>query len=648
MGDRVAIETVLTRLSPEQQAVVQHRGGPQLVVAGPGSGKSGSLIARVAWLVHEGMPPGKILVSTFTNRATNEFRSRLRRLLGEQAGRVWLGTLHGTGARLLRAHGPAIGIAPTFSIYGPREGYRLIRQAMKENEIPVELLPVDAAYDAILRHKENLRDPAAAEHLAERENDLLEAEIAGVYRRYQRLLKEHGALDFGDLVGEAVRLLQVQPSLVEQLGFAEVIVDEAHDTDPAQFEMVCQLLGQEQPLTLAYDSDQLLYSWRSASPQLVLGFRDRFPRARERRLGKNYRCTGHIVQAAAALIQNNRQRIDHRLWTENPVGPPLTQLFALDEIEEAVKVVEEAERVKAALSLAYREIAFLYRTNSQSQLLEEQCLCRHVPYQVTGKRFFDRVEIRDLLLWLKVIDCPDDPFALEELLNRPKRRVSQDSMKHLYGERRKRGMSLWALLQVGPPLEGKELDSAGKLLQQIRTYQEITEVSLPELVERLQWETGLRSFHQGRDTAGKEATGRTAAGNLDRLQALVTDHFPGAADKMLPAFLEYAALMTGEEEPEDAVQLMTLHAAKGLEFQVVFLTGCEEKLLPNWRAVEAGDHSAEMEEERRLAYVGMTRARQLLYLTHAGARSISGGRAVRSRPSRFLREVPPQLTTRRK
>lgn len=642
-------ESVLEKLSDAQKQVVFHGNGPLRVVAGAGAGKTRSLTFRAAHLVNQGVAPERILISTFTNRAANEFRHRLQKILGPSVERLNMGTLHSTGARILRQFGSEAGFNPEFRIFDTRDCYRTLYQAAKDLDIGEAQLSVHSACEQITRFKEQLLLPAAVTERAEQSYNPCDRNIARMYHRYHELLLEAGAMDFSDLVGNTVRLLEAAPRVRERINFLHLLVDEFQDTDRAQFRMLELLLGPEQNLTVIGDHNQSVYSFRGADPRIMLDFVKHFPTATTVALGQNYRSTGAIVGAARSVIMRNTCHIEHDLWTENEIGYPIIVSQMGDEIEEAAQVASQIEKVRKELELEYNDIAVLYRTNIQSQALEHQFLQSRIPHQVVGSRFFERREIRDVVGYLRILKQPNDPLTIEEAINRPRRILSAKSWKAILELRRQQPGDLIGYLRnpEALPIPAKEKWALSRWVAMLAgLFQFGRESTLVELTQHILQATGIEAFHTSRDTDEKKAAGISAEDNLTQLVEILEKRFAGPTSEVLTEFLAYVDLMSDDSAdlPLNGVQLMTLHAAKGTEYPVVFMVGVEEKTLPFWRALQDYERPLEaLEEERRLMYVGMTRAKQVLYMFHVASRQTRSGQSIRCSPSRFIEEIPAEF-----
>lgn len=638
----------MTWLSPEQWAVCLHTNGPLLIVAGAGSGKTRALTHRAAYLVHRGVAPERILISTFTNRATREFKGRLYSLLGDSYCRLNIGTLHATGAKILRDYANVLGYSSRFPIYDTRDSYAVIRKVMKEQKIDKGYLTVGTIASAISRYKENLLTPNKAIDWAmngEEEEWLL----AHLYWHYQGILMAESAMDFGDLIMNTVNLLRYHPEVRAQIGMDYLLVDEFQDTDFAQFNMIQLLLDENKNLTAVGDIDQAIYSFRGADHQIMCDFKEHFPNAVIQPLGKNYRCSRNIVAAAASVIEQNKNRIVHELSTDNAPGEPIVYMPVADEYEEALQIVNRIRAAQHVLGVSLNEIAVLYRTNIQSQPIEEALLNARIPYHVIGLRFFERREVLDVMSYLRVIYNPDDSGAWRDLLTKPKGKISKTAMDAIEEYSSINGITLSEAIAnfEKVSITSKQKVALTTLLTRISEYREkLGKVTLPELTYSIMIWGEIKAYYQTLETEEQMRKGSSALDNLSHLVQM-TGVYPNPAAESLPEFLQYASLMTDvNDEQTEGVQLLTLHAAKGTEYTVVTLAGVEEDILPHWRAKnDPTDSEAAIEEERRLFYVGMTRAKELLYITSVRYRKVFGKSQVCC-PSRFLNDLPSNLMVR--
>ena len=618
---------------------MEHRGGPLLVVAGAGSGKTRVLTRRIAHLLASGdAAPWEILAITFTNKAADEMRRRVAELVGERAQRMWVSTFHSACLRMLRVHGMRIGYDNAFTVYDDTDSRRLVELVEDELDIDTKRLAPRAVAAVISQAKAELVGPARFAEEASWGADPYRRRIGEVYAGYQRRLKAANAMDFDDLLFQAVVLLQSCEDVLDayRKRFRHILVDEYQDTNHAQHELVL-LLGREHGnVTVVGDSDQSIYRWRGAEVANILEFEAAFGNATTVLLEQNYRSTRTILDAANAVISNNVGRRPKELFTEGEEGERICRYQAEDERDEASFVAHEILRLRASEGLSYGDVAVFYRTNAQSRAVEEELVHQGIPYKVVGgTRFYDRREIRDMLAYLRVIGNPDDEISFRRIVNVPKRGIGQTSVVRLSAAAASGGMPIGRMLEraqdVG--LTGKALKGAQELsalLRELRTA--AAEVPPDELVELVAKRSGYLDDLAAERT--HEADVRIE--NIGELVDAARDY------ERLSEFLETVALVSDSDELDtdgSRVSLMTLHTAKGLEFPAVFLVGLEEGIFPHSRTL---GEPLELEEERRLCYVGITRARRFLYLTHAWSRSL-WGRTMPGLPSRFLAEVPEAL-----
>jgi DNA helicase-2/ATP-dependent DNA helicase PcrA len=636
----------LDSLNPPQREAVLHGDGPLLVLAGAGSGKTRVLTYRVAHLVSErGVRPEQILAVTFTNKAAREMRERLERLLGGDVHGLTAGTFHSVCARWLRREAPRLGLPSSFAIYDDSDQLALCRRALAEVDVSEQLLTASALRGYIERRRN------AAEPLDRHETyegpQRMEALLRGA-ARYELLLHRAGALDFGSLLTAMLRLLTEQPAVRDayRARYRYVLVDEYQDINRAQYQLVRAIAGGHDNLNVVGDDDQSIYAFRGATVRAILDFGADHADAHVIRLEQNYRSTGNILAAASAVIRRNADRHGKTLWTENGPGEPVTVATLPDDRIEARYVASDIERVLGN-GRTPAEIAVFYRTNAQSRLLEEELLFRRIRYVlIGGTRFYDRKEVKDVLAYLRLLVNPADDVSLTRVINVPTRGIGATTLGVLTEAAKGRGVPIARILddldddrlQLGNASRGRVAEfwsMIGKLREALddRTMADVIELVLAE--------TGLLSRLQAEGTQEAE----TRADNLEELvgAARELDGMDGAPHgaSAVEAFLERAALVSDREEDDGgrgAISLMTLHNSKGLEFPAVYLVGMEEGVFPHARAVDEGG----LEEERRLCYVGMTRARERLVLTRARHRILFGG-SQNNPPSRFLREIPGDL-----
>ncbi len=636
-------DPLLRGLNSEQLEAVLHGEGPLLVVAGAGSGKTRVLTHRIAHLVgRRGVPSSGICAITFTNKAAGEMRSRVESLLGAGTRGMWLSTFHSACVRILRAYGDRIGYRSSFTIYDDSDQRRLISHLLTECNLDPKRLPPRTVQGIISAAKGEL---VSAREMEERADGGLDREVARVYRIYQERCLAANALDFDDLIMATVKLLRSDPEVLGhyQERFHHLLVDEYQDTNHAQNELVLLLGKARGNVCVVGDSDQSIYRFRGADIRNILEFERAFPDATVIRLERNYRSTPVILDAANALIANNARRVPKDLWTEQPGGVPIRLYRAEDEKDEAAWVAAELRRLVRDEGLAYDQAAVFYRTHAQSRALEEAFVVQGVPYQVVGGlRFYDRREVKDVLAYLRVLVNMDDEVSLRRVLNVPRRGIGDSTLERLSSYALAEGKSLGAALGLARDagVAKRASEAIGKFLDLLEELRRVLEAgtSPRDLVEQVVVRSGYREATEAE--GGIEAEGR--------LENLVELSGVAAQFEDLDEFLSSVSLMGAIDEAEMAgpvkqaergVSLMTLHTAKGLEYPVVFLVGLEDGVFPHVRALDDRD---ELEEERRLAYVGITRARQRLYLVHAWSRVVWGAPQY-GIPSRFLKELPSEL-----
>jgi DNA helicase II / ATP-dependent DNA helicase PcrA len=690
-------QRILNRLNPEQQRAVQTTDGPVLILAGAGSGKTRVLAHRVAYLVGvKGVRPWQILAVTFTNKAAAELRARITGLVGEEAGReVAMGTFHALNARVLRRDGAAIGVDRHFVVYDTDDQQALMKQILREEDLPItgEYKP-SAILGAISRAKNEMID---ADFLTQNAHTHREREIARLYRRYQTRLRSAAALDFDDLLLEAVRLFQEAPSVLEryQNRWRYLHIDEYQDTNRPQYLWVKALGAAHKNVCVVGDDDQSIYSWRGADIRNILDFERDYPNATVVKLEQNYRSTQLILDAAHAVVAHNSARKDKKLWTEQSGGRLISRFEAYNEEEEAEWIARQIQELTGGRGTILtrradeevehwerRDIAVMYRTNAQSRAIEEAFLRYNVRYQlVGGTRFYQRREVKDALAYLRILRNDADQVSFERVLNVPARGIGEKSLEELRrfvadGTRAAGGTGPRAAEGAGPAGGGAAAETStagarpeaapvtywsainaaaeggiealgsrarsalggfGSLVARLRTR--IGVLPLPELLDAALEESGYRAMLADGSEEGEE---RWA--NLLELRSVTTRYDDLTPDDALDRFLEETALVADQDSYEvnaDAVTLITLHAAKGLEFPIVFIAGLEEGVFPHSRSL---DDEKQLEEERRLAYVGITRAKRRLFLSHA-ARRATWGQGGLSVPSRFLFEITAALMT---
>ncbi|WJY67606.1 DNA helicase PcrA [Corynebacterium auris] len=664
-------------LNPQQEAAVTHSGGPLLIVAGAGSGKTAVLTRRIAHLLQDrGVAPWQILAITFTNKAAAEMRERVGQLVGPDAERMWVATFHSVCVRILRQQAQLVpGLNTNFTIYDSDDSRRLLGMIAKDFNLDLKKFSARTLANAISNLKNELVGPERAAADAARTRNPFETTVAEVYGEYQRRLRQSNALDFDDLIGEVVRIFAEHPQVTEyyRRRFRHVLVDEYQDTNHAQYALIHTLVGtgpDAPELAVVGDSDQSIYAFRGATIRNIEEFERDYPDATTVMLEQNYRSTQTILSAANAVIAQNEGRRPKRLWTDQGTGDKIVGYVADNEHDEARFIATEIDTL-ADSGVPYSDIAVMYRTNNASRALEDIFIRSGIPYKVVGgTRFYERREIRDIVAYLKVLSNPDDTVALRRIINVPKRAIGDKAQAMVALHAENRGISFGAALREEVPMLATRarnaIDRFLSLMDGLRAAQEdmrneaTGEPDLGELVSRILEETGYRAELE----ASNDPQDGARLDNLNELVSVAREFSSEAALQVaymsqeeiddalsegepmpgsLEAFLEKVSLVADADQVPDTEQgvvtLMTLHTAKGLEFPCVFVTGWEDGQFPHLRAL--GD-PAELAEERRLAYVGITRAKRRLYLTRAALRA-SWGTPVTNPPSRFLAEVPDEL-----
>jgi DNA helicase II / ATP-dependent DNA helicase PcrA len=632
-------ETYLADLNPAQREAVLHTEGPLLVVAGAGSGKTRVLTHRVAHLIAAvGVQPNEILAITFTNKAAAEMKSRLEDLLPEVARRIWILTFHAACGRILRREAPRLGYRTNFTIYDQADQVRLVKQCLEELERDPKRFPARGIHEHISTAKNQLISPVEYRN---RVDSFYDQTVADVYDLYQRRLFESNAVDFDDLLMLTVEVLERFPEAKErwQKAFRYVLVDEYQDTNHAQYRLLQLLAEKHRNLCVVGDPDQSIYAFRGADIRNILEFERDFRDTTVIPLEQNYRSKNTILRAANAVIAQNSERKPKSLWSELGDGEPVRVLEVEDEHAEARFVASEiAGLVDEGVNGS--EIAVFYRTNAQSRVLEDILVRQEIPYQVIGgPRFYERAEVKDLIAYLQAIDNPFDTVSLQRIANRPRRGIGDASLARLQRYADGHGRSLWETLEFPEeaglgPAQARAVSGFRTLMQSLQAG--ALELRVDELVERTLDRSGYIASLEAERTI--ESQGRIE--NLQELVGVAQEYQSTAPDPNLSTFLQEISLFSDQDalrDQQSLVTLMTLHNAKGLEFNAVFMIGMEEGVFPHSRSIEENS----LEEERRLAYVGMTRARERLTLTHASARALYGNRNY-NLPSRFLDELPQE------
>lgn len=633
----------LQGLNKEQALAVQTTDGPMLILAGAGSGKTKVLTCRIAHLLQQGVAPYRILAITFTNKAAAEMRERVDRMAGEAAKDVWLFTFHAFCARLLRRDIDKLeGYGNNFAIYDTSDAQNVVKQVLKEMNLDEKRFQPAGLCARISSAKNQLLSPV---DYAKAANDFYEEKAAQIYASYQEKLRQNNALDFDDLLLLTVQLLQENAEVREkyQDKFQYIMVDEYQDTNHVQYLLTKLLAGKHRNICVVGDADQSIYGWRGADIQNILDFEKDYPDAKLIKLEQNYRSTQVILDAANAVIENNTGRKPKNLWTDNGTGREITYFQAMDERDEARFVIEQLQRLQLEENMRLGDMAVLYRTNTQSRVFEEMLIKSGISYNmVGGTKFYERKEIKDILAYLRVIFNPNDSLSLLRIINVPRRGIGDATLGRLQAYAAENGLHLFEVLSNAAAVPGLNSRFVGKLDELsgiiFELMGEAEEVPVKQLIEDVMQRTGYLEELQ----LSKNVQDQSRVDNLMELLSVAEDFAKGGEENTLENFLANVALVSDIDDAElgeDAVTLMTLHSAKGLEFPVVFLAGMEEGIFPHARTLMDEE---EIEEERRLCYVGITRAEKYLFMSNARIRTIHGYTKP-SLPSRFLQEVPRGL-----
>ncbi|MBR3881994.1 MAG: DNA helicase PcrA [Clostridia bacterium] len=633
---------LLEGLNDKQYEAVVNTEGPCLIIAGAGSGKTKVLTHKIAYLIGENnVKPWDILAFTFTNKAANEMKSRVEGLIGDMANDMWMGTFHSICVRILRKQIDRIGFDTSFVIFDTSDQKTLIKQIVKNQNLDDKLFSDRSVLSEISNAKNDMLEPAA--YAVKVRGDYRREKIADIYDAYQRKLKENNAIDFDDIINFTIKILMENPDLLEYYSskFKYVLVDEYQDTNKAQFTLVTLLASKYGNITVVGDNDQSIYSFRGADITNILNFEKDFPGTRIIKLEQNYRCTQSILNAANEVIKNNEAKYEKKLWTENEVGNLPKVYRGENEYDEANYVVRQINTLKIEEYYKNSDFTILYRMNSQSRALEDILRRENIPYKIVGGlKFYERKEIKDIIAYLRLIQNPNDNLSLTRIINEPKRGVGKTSLDNIDALSANSGVSMYEII--------KNADSYGlnrvygntrefiNTIEDLRAKKDTMKIS--ELIKATLTQTGYSKALELENTIEAE----TRLENLDEFLTVAIEFEDESADNSLSEFLEGITLssdLDGMEETEDSVTLMTLHSAKGLEFPVVFLVGMEEGIFPGYKSI---GEPQELEEERRICYVGITRAKQMLYLTCAKQRTIFGSTSCNA-VSRFLKEIPASM-----
>ena len=636
------MQDILKGLNDKQYEAVVNTEGPCLVIAGAGSGKTKVLTHKIAYLIGEkGVKPWNILAITFTNKAANEMKERIANIVGDDAKDIWMGTFHSICVRILRKFIDRIGFDSSFIIFDTSDQRTLVKGCLKDLAIDDKLFNDRSVLSEISNAKNEMLEPE--QYAIRAKGDFRKEKISSVYELYQKRLKENNAIDFDDIINYAIKILEENADILEYYSnkFQYVLVDEYQDTNKAQFTLVTMLASRNGNITVVGDNDQGIYSFRGADISNILNFERDFPGTKIIKLEQNYRCTGNILKAANAVIKNNEVKYKKELWTQNDEGN-LPKIYQADnEYDEASYIVEQIEHLRREEYYKYSDFAILYRMNTQSRAIEDILRRENIPYKIVGGlKFYERKEIKDTIAYLRLIQNTNDNLSLKRIINEPKRGIGKTSLEKVEQIAEVSESSMYDVIKRADEfgLNRVFLNSRDfiNVIEELRTKKD--ELSISEMIKLTLKKTGYMKALETENTI--EAENRIA--NLDELLTVAIEFEEEFAENSLQEFLEGITLSSdidNIEEQEDSVTLMTLHSAKGLEFPVVFLVGMEEGIFPGYQSMM---EPKELEEERRLCYVGITRAKENLFLTCSKQRTVFGSTSYNP-VSRFLNEIPQEL-----
>ena len=636
------MDEILKGLNDKQYEAVTNTEGPCLVIAGAGSGKTKVLTHKIAYLMQEKrILPWNILAITFTNKAANEMKERIEMLVGEAAKEMWVGTFHSICVRILRKFIDRIGFDSSFIIFDTTDQRTMVKQILKELEYDEKIFSDRSVISEISNAKNEMLEPE--EYLVRAQGEFRKEKIAEVYKIYQRKLKENNAIDFDDIINYTIKILMENEDVLQYYSdkFKYILVDEYQDTNKSQFTLVTMLASKHGNITAVGDNDQGIYSFRGADISNILNFEKDFPGTKIIKLEQNYRCTGNILNVANAVIKNNEVKYDKKLWTENEKGE-LPKVFTADnEYDEGRYIVEQIEHLRREEQLKYSDFAVLYRMNTQSRAIEEILRREAIPYKIIGGlKFYERKEIKDTISYLRLIQNPSDNLSLNRIINEPKRGIGKTSLDNIASIAEQANTSMYEIIKNAEQYGLNRVYSNSRefvnFIENIRAQKD--EMTISELIKKILKDSGYTAALENEKT--QEAENRIA--NLEEFLNVAIEFEEESAENGLSDFLEGITLssdLDNMEETEESVTLMTLHSAKGLEFPVVFLVGMEEGVFPGYKSIV---EQKELEEERRLCYVGVTRAKERLYLTNSKQRTTFGS-TTHNPPSRFLQEIPKEL-----
>jgi len=637
------MNNLLDNLNKQQREAVEHTEGPLLILAGAGSGKTRVLTHRIAYLINEkNVYPSNILAITFTNKAAREMKERVQNLL-EGSYDMWVSTFHSACARILRMEIEKLsGYKKNFIIFDTDDQVKLIKECLKELNYNEKNFPPKEMISSISKAKDQLMTPS--KFMDRYGRDFRLKKVADIYSLYQKKLMANNALDFDDILFKTVEIFQNNPDVLQryQQKFKYIMVDEYQDTNYCQYMLVNLLAKSHRNLCVVGDDDQSIYSWRGADIGNILSFEKDFPDAKVIKLEQNYRSTQTILDAANSVIGNNFGRKNKRLWTDNGEGRPIVSYKAMDERDEADFIIGEVDRLSFQEQRSLNNFAILYRTNAQSRVLEEMCMARGIPYKIVGgHRFYDRMEVKDVIAYLRVIQDPEGDLSIKRIINVPKRGIGKATLDTLEDYARQNGISIYEALLFVDSIEGIGKKAKNSIKEFVRLIAELMDLAEKESASEVINQVIIRSGYLEELEKGDDED-QERGKNIKELISAALEYEEKNEDNSLTGFLENMALMSdidGLDEEREGITMMTLHSAKGLEFPVVFICGLEEGLFPTQRAFFE-EH--QLEEERRLMYVGVTRAKEKLYLTSAFERTLYGNTSY-TMESRFLREIPKEL-----
>jgi len=634
---------LLKGLNEEQKKAVLHVDGPLLILAGAGSGKTKVLTNRIAYLIQEkGVYPSNILAITFTNKAAREMKERIDNLVGSVSDSIWVSTFHSMCVRILRKDIDRIDYDRSFVIFDYSDQQTVIKDCLKELNLNEKNYVPKSVLEIIGRAKDDIIDPDTFSRIYAA--DFRMSKIAKIYELYQKKLKQNNALDFDDIIMLTIKLFSTHPDVLEyyQRKFKYILVDEYQDTNTAQYSLISMLSQRSRNLCVVGDDDQSIYGWRGANIRNILDFEKEFKDCKIIKLEQNYRSTQTILDAANNVIKNNFGRKNKKLWTENKGGEKIKHCLCANEHEEAYFIASEIKKLSTTKNMQYKDFAILYRINAMSRVLEEMLMKEGIAYKIFGGlKFYDRKEIKDLLAYLRLIQNPSDNVSLKRCINEPKRGIGTTTLDTAERIANSKGVSIFSIISSASEIPelaraASKLEGFVAMISRLRVLKDSMKVS--ELIQEVIEQSGIQKSYEQEDTL--EAQARIE--NIKELISVALEFEQRDGGQSLEDFLANVSLVTdidNMDENSDCVVLMTLHSAKGLEFPVVFMVGMEEGIFPGYRSM--ADES-ELEEERRLCYVGITRAKQKLYMTNTFTRTLFGNTTY-NRMSRFLREIPPEL-----